>query len=143
MAPRAKDRHNRFDFVLFQDGEEEGFAGLAVGRVRLIFSFFFRGEKHEVVAVEEYRKSGRDKASGLWKLRGVTKKQDGQTVASLRILPTSTLLCAAHVVPDWNKVGRDAQRWTLFDEPGCCAYLNHFATPDLYELVEDTCLSPV
>ncbi|KAK4704306.1 hypothetical protein P7C70_g1900, partial [Phenoliferia sp. Uapishka_3] len=146
-----RTRKPRYDHVYYQDTNFEGFSGIAIGRCRLLFVLSLNGQQHHLAYVEEYDKTGKDVASGLWRLKGRTKNLDKRTRAAMgvtdtkpraagRVINVEGILSAAHVVPRWGELHGRISRWNCFDSPGVKANLNHFIDTGTWDLVEDTAL---
>ncbi|KAK4697990.1 hypothetical protein P7C70_g8123, partial [Phenoliferia sp. Uapishka_3] len=135
-----RTRKPRYDFVLFQDTDVMGFSGIGIGRVRLLFVVTVGGKLHQLAYIEEYRKVGKDAASGLWRLEGKVKNYKKAPRASGRVIDVEAIISAAHVVPRWAKLSGRVNRWNLFETPGVKVNLNHFIDVGTWDLVEDTAL---
>jgi hypothetical protein len=130
-------KRGRFDHIFFRDSLLEGFEGIGIGRVKLFYSVELDGVTHELAYIEEYQKSGRDKASRFWRLNPRTRQLRGRTVRQGRVISISSILSAAHVIPQWKTVNYSAARWQLFDNISSKFYLNHFVHAGIWDLVED------
>lgn len=93
----------RYDCVFVNtDPGAEGMRGLDVARIRLFFSFSFRGEFYPCALVHWYSRIGDspDEDTGMWKVRQ-DRNADGSPSAA--VLHLDSLVRAAHLIGVYGK----------------------------------------
>ncbi|KAI0032371.1 hypothetical protein K488DRAFT_78514 [Vararia minispora EC-137] len=99
-TPAWRRGPERRDTVFLVEDEDEGMRGMAVARVRLLFSFKHRNIMYPCALVDRYTKSERpDAATGMWK----AEPEFEGTSRSVRRMQTvehlDTVYRAAHLMP--------------------------------------------
>jgi hypothetical protein len=117
----------RYDCIFVQtDPTAEGMRGLDVARVRLFFSFTFRGTFYPCVLVHWYSRvgNGPDEDTGMW----VVKVEKGARGApSAAVLHLGTIVRAAHLIGVYgkNRLSSDLTVEQSLDSFRIC-YVNKF-----------------
>ena len=93
---------SRYDTV-FATGDLNipGFRGLLIGRVRLLFSFFYRKKRHSCALVEWYSTYGSspDEDTGLWL---VTPDVTTNGIRKRGVIPLDSIVRGAHLIPAYG-----------------------------------------
>jgi hypothetical protein len=98
----GKEGMPRHDCVFIEeDPELPGFAGLGLGRIRLLFSFAINDTKYPCALIEWFKKigDGPDPDLGMWMVEREMK--NGQRVAS--VVHLDTILRGAHLTPAFGE----------------------------------------
>lgn len=87
----------RYDTVFVRTDHAEGMRGLDVARVRLFFSFTFRGKFYPCALVNWYSRvgDGPDDDTGMWI---VEAEKDARGAPSAAVLHLDTIVRAAHLI---------------------------------------------
>ena len=102
-VPSWRRGPGRYDCVFVNtDSDAEGMRGLDVGRVRLFFSFRFRGKFYPCALVHWYSRIGDnpDGDTGMWRVR---QDHNAEGSPSAAILHLDCLVRAAHLIGVYGK----------------------------------------
>ncbi|KAL0058217.1 hypothetical protein AAF712_015113 [Marasmius tenuissimus] len=99
-TPSWRKGQRRYDCVFVEvDPEADGMRGLNVLRVRLFFSFEYRGKDHQCVLVEWFStlEEEPDEDIGLWLVEPDIDNEHG--CRDMQVIGIRTILRAAHLIP--------------------------------------------
>jgi hypothetical protein len=99
--PNWRGEYARYDTVFVETNAElEGMPGMAIGRVRLLFSFKFRGEVYPCALVNWLIPFDEpDKDTGMWVVRPEVQGNGRRQCHTLSIIPLDCIARAAHLLP--------------------------------------------
>ncbi|KAG1725159.1 uncharacterized protein EDB91DRAFT_1239889 [Suillus paluster] len=95
---RRKHPHHDCVFVV-EDQEKAGMRGMIIGRVKLFFSFAFKGVTYPCALIDRFSRMGRgpDSITGMWKVKPEVFGQHRTRVQSVEHV--DTILRSAHLIP--------------------------------------------
>lgn len=102
-VPSWRHGPGRYDCIFVNtDSDAEGMRGLDVARVRLFFSFRFRGKFYPCALVHWYSRIGDspDEDTGMWR---VCRDHNADRSPSAAVLHLDSVVCAAHLVSVYGK----------------------------------------
>ena len=78
--------------------DAQGFRGMSVVRIMLLFSFTYEGEEYPCALVEWFKKDGRspDEQTGMWVVK---PEEDRQQKRLVTVVHLDTILRGAHLIP--------------------------------------------
>ncbi|KAJ7051704.1 hypothetical protein C8F01DRAFT_998973 [Mycena amicta] len=96
-TPSWRKHGPRRDCTFVVEGEGEGFQGMSVVRVKLLFSFHYDGQYFPCALVEWFKKVGRrpDPETGMW----VVEPEAEGRHRLITVVPLESMLRAAHLIP--------------------------------------------
>lgn len=102
-VPSWRNGPARYDCVFVEtNAGNDGMRGLDVARVRLFFSFTFRGTFYPCALVHWYSRvgNGADEDTGMWIVKA---EKDPDGVPSAAVLHLDTIIRAAHLIGIYEK----------------------------------------
>lgn len=96
-VPSWRQGPARHDCVFVESNGGKGMRGLNVARVRLFFSFTFRGQSYPCALVHKYYRVGNDpdEVTGMWIVKA---EKDVHGAPSAAVLHLDTVIRAAHLI---------------------------------------------